>query len=137
MNIYRAVVILCFLLSISSNVFATEWSHEEIRAVGKSLISMSGFYVACGKKEFVEVNTTAVRWASFMGFKYLIVAGIENEQKQWAIRGTNGTLIEDPTTSEKSMEVEFSKKTCEWVKNQIDSQYNLANDYISGSYKLK
>jgi len=70
-----------------------------------------------------------------MGSKYLVVAGIIKEQKKWVINGSKGILIEDPTKSEKTMKVKFSKQTCVGVKNLVDAQYNTANNYISGKHK--
>jgi hypothetical protein len=54
-----------------------------------------------------------------MGSKYLVIAGIESEQKQWVLNGTKGILIEEPTKSEKTMVVEFSKKTCNVIKKLV------------------
>ena len=128
---------LCVFISMSTNSIAAKWSHQEIRAVGKNLVALTGFYMTCGKNEHITINSKAARWASYMGTKYLVVAGIETEQKKWIIKGSNGTLIKDPTMSEKTMDVKFSKESCIGVKNIIDTQYNVANNYISGSYKKK
>jgi len=129
------VVLSALICSLSASAFSAEWPHAEIRAVGKNLTTMAAFYVECSKQKYVEANSTAIRWASYMGGKYLIVGGIETEQQEWIMNGTQGILIEDPASSEKTMKIEFSKKACTYIKNHLDAQYELADRYISGSYK--
>ena len=59
------------------------------------MVAMSAFYIECKNKGIVSINSTAVRWNNFMGTKYLVIGGIENEAPQWILKGTQGTLIED------------------------------------------
>lgn len=130
------VNLLPLILScISFSIHASELSYSEIRATGKNLVTMSGFYSTCSKKKLIEPNSKAIRYASFFGAKYMLIAGIESEFEKWIILGTEGTLINDPTESEKSLKVEINKKHCEYVKNVIDTNYKIADNYISGNFQ--
>lgn len=128
---------LLLIASTANNAQSAEWSRTEIRAVGKNLTSMAGFYMECGKRGLVQTNANAMRSAVFMGSKYLFVAGIENEAIAWSKNGANGLLISDPTKSEKTVQTEFTKDTCTAVKNFLDIQYQAMDDAISGRYKNK
>ena len=41
----------------------------------------------------------------------------------WYTNGTKGILMNDPTKSEVTTKVEFTKELCTGIKNVIDSQY--------------
>lgn len=124
-------LIILLLLTTISTAKAAEWSQSEIRAVGKNLISLASFYNTCGNQKLVNKNIKAIRWAGFMGIKYLIVAGIEEEEKLWIENGAKGILVYDPETSEEAVQVEFSFELCNNVKNHLDANYEIVDDFIS------
>jgi hypothetical protein len=112
------------VVSISAlNAQASKWSEDQIRATGKNMVSMSGFYNMCVKKKLVKSNPKAIRLAAFMGSKYLVVAGIVDQQEAWLKKGMQGTLVSDPNVSEEVIVVPFSAKSCNYVKSVLDAQY--------------
>jgi hypothetical protein len=110
-----------------------EWSFTEIRGVGKNLVSMASFYNVCAHNGIIEKNLEAIRFASFSGMKYLIVAGIGTTEieKKWSEQGANGFLVHDPETSEETVKVEFNQETCDYVKNILDANYSVLETYLN------
>lgn len=132
---FLKALILSLLLIAAFTANSGQWSLLEIRATGKNLASLSGFYEECSNRGIVKKNGHAIRWASYMGAKYLIISGDEAVHLIWVKKGKNGILINDPTTSEETFEADFTKEFCSRVKEHLDSQYQLADQYISGDYK--
>ena len=110
-----------------------EWSFTEIRGVGKNLVSMASFYNVCANKGIIERNRKAIRFASFTGMKYLIVAGMGTPEveREWIEQGAKGILVYDPETSEEAVQVEFNQETCNYVKNILDTNYSVLEMYLN------
>ncbi len=114
-----------------TTVMSKEWPRLEIRAVGKNLISMASFYNVCANKKLISRNIKAIRWASFMGSKYLIIAGIGKEEKTWIENGAKGVLIYAPETSEDVFQANFSHDACNAIKKSLDTNYEILDHFIS------
>jgi len=97
-------------------------SPSEIRATGKGMFSMVGFYVECSNKNIVALNRKAHNFYFFIGIKYLTIEGIEKDAIKWYEKGKSGIIIR---SNEKPENTLFSKKMCSRVKYLIDYQYNL------------
>jgi len=129
----KKLLLFLILIFCQTTPFASNpWPYSEIRAVGKNLTSMASFYSQCGSKKLITTNPTVSRWIGFMGMKYLIIGGVESEQRKWLENGSKGILINDPTKSEDSLKVPFSKETCENVREILEFQFKTGHDYIFG-----
>jgi hypothetical protein len=118
-------ILVLFAIFISSATHSAEWSKSEIRAAGKNLITMGGFYLTCSDRKLITGKSKTLRWAGFMGAKYLTISGIEKEFNLWYEKGKGGTLIEDPEVSERTFETEFTEETCEIVQQVLEVQAQM------------
>lgn len=122
------LTVLTIALLFSGASFGSKWTFQEIRAVGKNLLMMAGYYAQCENKGHVVLKRTSIRWNSFMANKYLAIAGIESEATKFYELGKKGYLVKAPVISEDIFSVEFSNETCDVVKNLMDTNTALVEN---------
>ncbi len=110
-------------------------SPEKAIILGKDLFAKVGFYIECGEKKITKTNSNAARWAGSRASNYLVTVGVDIEEgrkidKEWITKGENGILVRDPNESDKTFEVDFNQKTCQYVKTIIDTGFNLMESHV-------
>ena len=128
-------LIVGFGLMMPSTAYSEKWSEVEVIATGKNIITMAGFYKTCGDKNLTPYKGKVLRWSSFIGSKYLAIAGLEKELSRFYGLGKKGYLVKDPSISDELFTIDFTNDSCRMIQKLLETNSNLVEALFHESTK--